>query len=172
MGHMTLVAEEIVKLFSHYPTEIYSVVEPHLPQPAWNDYVTTLRETRERDGGPLGGGVVLAHPDDTTSTASGLSDEDDEYPLNSARVLRAMGKSAGGGAITLEAESGSPDQVCSSRLPASVSYLTPAVLCCPSSSRATLRPPSQMIDPTNLAVPTKMTTRTMAGGWAVPNLTR
>lgn len=90
MGHMTLVAEEIVKLFEHYPKEIYSVVEPHIPQPAWDRYVaTTLRETRERDLSPLGGGISLVPPD-AASITSGLSDEDDEFPLNTARAMRAL----------------------------------------------------------------------------------
>jgi hypothetical protein len=125
MGHMTLVAEEIVKLFTHYPSEIYEVVEPFIPQPAWDDYVTTtLRETRDRDLAPLGGGVaIISH--DAASTASGLSDEDDEFP-NTTRVLKVMREGiAGGGATTDEeafggrpkvslnmiGENGSPDQV-------------------------------------------------------------
>jgi hypothetical protein len=104
MGHMVLVAEEIVKLFENYPQEIYSVVEPHIPQPRWDRYVsTTLRETRERDLSPLGGGISIV-PHDTASMTSALSDEDDEFPMNSARVMRAMqaGGYAGGGAVTDE----------------------------------------------------------------------
>jgi hypothetical protein len=101
MGHMSLVAEEIVKLFSHYPVEIHSVILPHIPQPAWDNYVsTTLRETRERDLSPLGGAISIA-PHDTSSTASGLSDEDDEFPINAARVTRGL-EAAGGGAATDE----------------------------------------------------------------------
>jgi hypothetical protein len=98
---MSLVAEEIVKLFSHYPVEIHSVILPHIPQPAWDNYVsTTLRETRERDLSPLGGAISIA-PHDTSSTASGLSDEDDEFPINAARVTRGL-EAAGGGAATDE----------------------------------------------------------------------
>ncbi|SCZ96963.1 BZ3500_MvSof-1268-A1-R1_Chr4-2g06898 [Microbotryum saponariae] len=90
MGHMILIAEEIVKLFEHYQEEIYLVIEPHIPQPAWDRYVTkTLRETRERDLSPLGGGVAN-HLHDTSSVTSALSDEDDEFPMNAVRALRAV----------------------------------------------------------------------------------
>ncbi|SGZ15226.1 BQ5605_C029g10653 [Microbotryum silenes-dioicae] len=90
MGHMILIAEEIVKLFEHYQEEIYLVVEPHIPQPAWDRYVTkTLRETRDRDLSPLGGGVAN-HLHDTSSVTSALSDEDDEFPMNAVRALRAV----------------------------------------------------------------------------------
>lgn len=91
MGHMTLISEEVVKLFERYPEEIYSVVQSQIPQPAWDNYVsTTLRETRERDSSPLGGGVVYAPPDTTSSTLNPLSDEDDEFPSAGSRASRAL----------------------------------------------------------------------------------
>lgn len=130
MGHMSLIAEEIVKLFQRYPTEIYAIVEPHIPQPGWDHYVsTTLRETRERDLASLGGGVsMVSH--DAASIRSGLSDEDDEFPMSGTRVMRAVEMSghAGGGAAIDEGafggharatsstdvgEAGSTDKVCS-----------------------------------------------------------
>jgi hypothetical protein len=104
MGHMVLIAEEVVKLFDRYPDDIYAVVRPHIPDVKWNTYVeTTLRETRERDLVQLGGGVIVG-PHDTASTASGISDEDDEFPMNSQRAMRAMeaGGQAGGGSPTVE----------------------------------------------------------------------
>lgn len=86
MGHMSLIAEEVVKLFHHYPSEVYSIVEPHIPQPGWDHYVTTtLRETRERDLSPLGGGISMVSHETASSTASGLSDEDDEFPERGVR---------------------------------------------------------------------------------------
>ncbi|KAK4704808.1 hypothetical protein P7C70_g1404, partial [Phenoliferia sp. Uapishka_3] len=102
MGHMTLVAEEVVKLFEHYPTEIHAVVAPHIPA-AWDHYVaTTLRETRERDLSPLGGGITSGPNDTSSTTSQSLSDEDDEFPMNHTRVLKAMeaGSPLGGGAAT------------------------------------------------------------------------
>ncbi|SCV69501.1 BQ2448_2521 [Microbotryum intermedium] len=106
MGHMILIAEEIVKLFEHYQEEIYLVVEPHIPQPAWDRYVTTtLRETRDRDLSPLGGGVAN-HLHDTSSVTSALSDEDDEFPMNAVRALRAVEANSTNGPSPLGADDG------------------------------------------------------------------
>ncbi|GAA5921785.1 hypothetical protein JCM1841_001862 [Sporobolomyces salmonicolor] len=105
MGHMTLIAEEAVKFFDRYPDEIFAVVESMIPQPDWDNYVsTTLRETRERDLTPLSGGGGLHLPMLEQTHSSGFSDDDDEFPMNSARAMRAMeaGGMAGGAAATDE----------------------------------------------------------------------
>lgn len=82
MGHLSLIAEEVVKLFVHFQEQIYHVVEPTVKQPDWCVYVeTSLRETRENDLQQLGGGISIA-VNDTISTASGLSDDDDEFPMS------------------------------------------------------------------------------------------
>ncbi|KAJ5727714.1 SIT4 phosphatase-associated protein family [Penicillium malachiteum] len=57
MGHLTLVAEEVVKFSERHPPELLSrsVMESVL-NPEWIDYVEqTLSETRERDNAILGG---------------------------------------------------------------------------------------------------------------------
>ncbi|KAJ5759155.1 hypothetical protein N7520_006311 [Penicillium odoratum] len=57
MGHLTLVAEEVVKFSERHPPELLSrsVMESVL-NPDWIDYVEqTLSETRERDNAILGG---------------------------------------------------------------------------------------------------------------------
>ncbi|KAL6717554.1 sporulation-induced protein [Lecanora helva] len=57
MGHLTLVAEEVVKFSDRHPPELLSqsVLEMVTSQ-QWNDYVEhTLSETRERDNAILGG---------------------------------------------------------------------------------------------------------------------
>lgn len=57
MGHLTLVAEEVVKFGERHPPELLarSVMESVL-DPEWIDYVEqTLSETRERDNAILGG---------------------------------------------------------------------------------------------------------------------
>lgn len=67
-------------------------VEASIPQPAWDTFVsTTLREARERETAPLGGGRAgLNLSVDKAPSSSSLSDEDDEFPMNSARAMRAM----------------------------------------------------------------------------------
>lgn len=100
MGHLSLIAEETVKLFERYP-ELRSAVESSIPQPDWDTFVsTTLRETRERDHTPLdGANAALGLALNKAPSSASLSDEDDEFPMNSARAMRAMeaaGMAAGG----------------------------------------------------------------------------
>lgn len=57
MGHLTLVAEEVVKFGERHPREVLSpTVQDYIYSQAWEEYVTkTLAETRERDNAILGG---------------------------------------------------------------------------------------------------------------------
>src|SRR4051812_16910153 len=57
MGHLTLIAEEVVKFTERHPPELLAreVLEAVM-EPAWVEYVErTLAETRERDNAILGG---------------------------------------------------------------------------------------------------------------------
>ncbi|KAJ0424486.1 putative Sit4-associated protein [Aspergillus carlsbadensis] len=57
MGHLTLIAEEVVKFSERHPPELLSpTVMDSVLNPEWIDYVEqTLSETRERDNAILGG---------------------------------------------------------------------------------------------------------------------
>lgn len=57
MGHLTLVAEEVVKFSDRHPPELLSqVVLEKVTSHQWSEYVeNTLSETRERDNAILGG---------------------------------------------------------------------------------------------------------------------
>lgn len=57
MGHLTLVAEEVVKFGERHPKEALSdLVQSFIYGKAWEDYVNkTLAETRDRDNAILGG---------------------------------------------------------------------------------------------------------------------
>lgn len=57
MGHLTLIAEEVVKFSERHPPELLSAtVMEYVLHPDWIDYVErTLSETRERDNAILGG---------------------------------------------------------------------------------------------------------------------
>ncbi|KAK2797119.1 hypothetical protein FQN50_009310 [Emmonsiellopsis sp. PD_5] len=57
MGHLTLIAEEVVKFGERHPPELLSAnVMEKVLNPDWIDYVErTLSETRERDNAILGG---------------------------------------------------------------------------------------------------------------------
>jgi hypothetical protein len=103
MGHLSLIAEETVKLFERFP-DLRTAVESSIPQPDWDTFVsTTLRETRERDHTPLdGANAALGLSLNKAPSSASLSDEDDEFPMNSARAMRAMeaaGMAGGGSAV-------------------------------------------------------------------------
>ena len=57
MGHLTLIAEEVVKFSDRHPNELLSqVVLDKVTSRQWSEYVeNTLSETRERDNAILGG---------------------------------------------------------------------------------------------------------------------
>lgn len=57
MGHLTLIAEEVVKFSDRHPNEMLSqAVMDKVTSRQWTDYVeNTLSETRERDNAILGG---------------------------------------------------------------------------------------------------------------------
>ena len=57
MGHLTLIAEEVVKFSDRHPPELLSQsVLDRVTSKQWSDYVeNTLSETRERDNAILGG---------------------------------------------------------------------------------------------------------------------
>lgn len=57
MGHLTLIAEEVVKFSERHPAELLSqVVLDRVTNQVWSDYVEyKLAETRERDTAILGG---------------------------------------------------------------------------------------------------------------------
>ena len=57
MGHLTLIAEEVVKFSDRHPPELLSqAVLEKVTSKEWSDYVeNTLTETRERDNAILGG---------------------------------------------------------------------------------------------------------------------
>ncbi|KAG9290880.1 hypothetical protein G9A89_011030 [Geosiphon pyriformis] len=75
MGHLTYIAEEVVKLLDRYPVEIGEKVRDYIEAVEWQEYVSkTLRETRERDHAHLGGQRPSNH--DSLSHSPEDSEED------------------------------------------------------------------------------------------------
>lgn len=96
MGHLTLITEEIVKLFYTHGKDLAALVpESAIKSAQWHEYIdTTFRETRERDLQPLGGGISVGmHPSASTGSGGGhgigLVEVDDEFPQNGSRTLFA-----------------------------------------------------------------------------------
>ena len=92
MGHLTLVAEEVVKFSERHPPELLSqnVMEKVLNR-QWIDYVEqTLSETRERDNAILGG----VRPDMSVGPRQAV--------LNAVNAAQGLGGSAVGGLDTID----------------------------------------------------------------------
>ncbi|KAJ7633140.1 SIT4 phosphatase-associated protein-domain-containing protein [Roridomyces roridus] len=57
MGHLTLIAEDVLTALDRFPEELRTVLATYAPQPDWDDYVAgRYRETKRRDAELLGGG--------------------------------------------------------------------------------------------------------------------
>jgi serine/threonine-protein phosphatase 6 regulatory subunit 3 len=56
MGHLTFIADEVIKLFEGYPEAIVQQIKDDVDLDIWYQYCENeLRETKERDCLPLGG---------------------------------------------------------------------------------------------------------------------
>jgi hypothetical protein len=86
MGHLTLIAEEVLKLAERMPLDLLDpAVVQKLTSSAWNDYVDiTLTATRTRDNAILGGvrpqpsalaGLNSSVLGTTTSEVAGVDDD-------------------------------------------------------------------------------------------------
>ncbi|KAG8985982.1 hypothetical protein FRB90_004323 [Tulasnella sp. 427] len=57
MGHLTLISEDIVSAFEHYPTDVIDILSTYAPRPEWDQYVSgKYKETKDKDTSQLGGG--------------------------------------------------------------------------------------------------------------------
>lgn len=78
MGHLILIAEEIVKFIARCPSDLYDIVKNTFILSEWEAFVnTSLREAKDRDDKPLAGGKP-AHPSPMKSPDDSASDEDDD----------------------------------------------------------------------------------------------
>jgi len=101
MGHLTLVAEEVVKFSERHPPELLSrsVMESVL-NPDWIEYVEqTLSETRERDNAILGG----VRPDMSVgSRQASLNNTNSAQGFSNSNALSDAGLNGGIGGSTFQ----------------------------------------------------------------------
>ncbi|KAG0160120.1 hypothetical protein PDIDSM_7647 [Penicillium digitatum] len=101
MGHLTLVAEEVVKFSERHPPELLSrsVMESVL-NPDWIEYVEqTLSETRERDNAILGG----VRPDVSVgSRQTSLNNPNSGQGFSNSNALASAGLNGGIGGSTFQ----------------------------------------------------------------------
>ncbi|KAE8133418.1 SIT4 phosphatase-associated protein-domain-containing protein [Aspergillus pseudotamarii] len=94
MGHLTLIAEEVVKFSERHPPELLSpTVMENVLNPEWIDYVEqTLSETRERDNAILGG----VRPDMSIGHRQGMLNSGQSMTGSSALADAGLNGAAGG----------------------------------------------------------------------------
>ncbi|PYH88590.1 SAPS-domain-containing protein [Aspergillus ellipticus CBS 707.79] len=94
MGHLTLIAEEVVKFSERHPPELLSpTVMENVLNPEWIDYVEqTLSETRERDNAILGG----VRPDMSIGHRQGMLNSGQSMNASSALAEAGLNGSVGG----------------------------------------------------------------------------
>ncbi|KAG6833098.1 hypothetical protein H0H87_011509 [Tephrocybe sp. NHM501043] len=57
MGHLTLMAEDVLSALEHFPPELRLILITYAPSPGWDDYVVgRYNETKGKDQRQLGGG--------------------------------------------------------------------------------------------------------------------
>ncbi|KAF8705636.1 hypothetical protein AX14_013871 [Amanita brunnescens Koide BX004] len=101
MGHLTLIAEDVLVTLERYPPDLREILIRYAPVPEWEEYVSgRYSETKERDTNLLGGGK----PAVTGTTQRGFSkwhvDEDDSDVFTAAVPAADIGGGGlGGGAI-------------------------------------------------------------------------
>ncbi|KAJ1975144.1 sporulation-induced protein, partial [Dimargaris xerosporica] len=70
MGHLTGIAEEVVRLFERVSSPLLDQLQEFMNNEEWQEYVAALREAKERDRLPLGG----ERPMPTDNMLAGLQD--------------------------------------------------------------------------------------------------
>jgi len=81
MGHLTLISEDVITALDHFPPDLKLVIEEHVPQPAWDEYVRgRYKETRKKDTSLLGGGKPAVVGSLARPTSQWKVDEEDSQP--------------------------------------------------------------------------------------------
>ena len=80
MGHVILLAEELVKFFARCPQDLWEVIQDTFVPSEWEAFVDgSLRETKDRDARPLAGGKPMPlNPGQNDGSKSDDSDDDDD----------------------------------------------------------------------------------------------
>ncbi|WVQ72127.1 hypothetical protein IAR50_001672 [Cryptococcus sp. DSM 104548] len=79
MGHLVLIAEEIVKFFARCPSDLFALVEDTFVHTEWEAFVnTSLREAKAKDERPLAGGKPEPPPAQAKDDSASEEDDDDE----------------------------------------------------------------------------------------------
>lgn len=96
MGHLTLLAEDVISALDRFPTDLQSlIVSTHAPQPEWDEYVKgRYSETKKKDRCALGGPKPNPHSSSSLGSGFGIN-VDEGVDGGAGRGANAEGKGAG-----------------------------------------------------------------------------
>ena len=89
MGHLILLAEDIVKFLSRCPPELLAVIQDSYNSSEWDAFVDgTLTETKARDTQPLAGGKPMVQPAPISAVVSKVEDDssDEDEDTDHAKI--------------------------------------------------------------------------------------
>ena len=85
MGHLTLIAEDVLVTLERYPPDLRETLVKYAPVPEWEEYVKgRYNETKERDSNMLGGGKPAVAGSTQRAFSKWQVDEDDSDGFNAA----------------------------------------------------------------------------------------
>ncbi|KAJ7073869.1 SIT4 phosphatase-associated protein-domain-containing protein [Mycena amicta] len=74
MGHLTLIAEDVLAALDRFPTDLRDLIATYAPQPDWDDYVLgRYNETKRRDAELLGGGKPVVRGNAVAGAGGGAA---------------------------------------------------------------------------------------------------
>lgn len=78
MGHLTLIADDVINALAHYPPDLLEAIEPFILRSNWDAYVAgPLAQTKANDTQLLGGGKPVLGAARNLGTARWKVDEED-----------------------------------------------------------------------------------------------
>lgn len=100
MGHLTLIAEDVLVTLDRYPPDLREILVRYAPVPEWEEYVGgRYSETKERDTSLLGGGKPAVTGTTQRAFSKWHVDEDDSDVFTAAVPAAEMGVGVGGGTV-------------------------------------------------------------------------
>lgn len=85
MGHLTLIAEDVLVTLDRYPPDLREILVRYAPVPEWEEYVSgRYSETKERDTSLLGGGKPAVTGTTQRAFSKWHVDEDDSDVFTAA----------------------------------------------------------------------------------------
>ncbi|KAK2459428.1 hypothetical protein APHAL10511_008539 [Amanita phalloides] len=94
MGHLTLIAEDVLVTLERYPPDLREILAKYAPVPEWDEYVSgRYNETKQRDSSLLGGGKPAVASTAQRAFSKWQVDEDDSGAFDVSTSAAAVASS-------------------------------------------------------------------------------